>query len=48
MRAWLRTRPAWWALLGLGLLPLVWLVWCTFTDQLGANPAETLIRATGD
>ena len=48
MRAWLRTRPAWWALLALGLLPLAWLVWRTFTDQLGANPAETLIRATGD
>ena len=48
MRAWLRTRTAWWALLALGLLPLAWLVWRTFTDQLGANPAETLIRATGD
>ncbi len=48
MRGWLRTRPAWWALLALGLLPLVWLVWRTYTDQLGANPAETLIRATGD
>ncbi len=48
MRGWLRTRPAWWALLALGLLPLAWLVWRTLTDQLGANPAETLIRATGD
>ncbi len=48
MRGWLRTRPAWWTLLALGLLPLVWLVWRTWTDQLGANPAETLIRATGD
>ena len=48
MRAWLRTRPAWWALLAVGLLPLAWLVWRTLTDQLGANPAETLIRATGD
>ncbi len=48
MRGWLRTRPAWWALLALGLLPLAWLVWRTFSDQLGANPAETLIRATGD
>ena len=48
MRGWLRTRTAWWALLALGLLPLVWLVWRTLTDQLGANPAETLIRATGD
>ena len=48
MRGWLRTRPAWWALLALGLLPLAWLVWRTLADQLGANPAETLIRATGD
>lgn len=48
MRGWLRTRSAWWVLLALGLLPLAWLVWCTLTDQLGANPAETLIRATGD
>ena len=48
MRGWLRTRTAWWALLSLGLLPLVWLLWQTAADQLGANPAETLIRATGD
>jgi len=48
MRGWLRTRTAWWALLALGLLPLAWLVWRTAADQLGANPAETLIRATGD
>ena len=48
MRGWLRTRTAWWALLALGLLPLAWLVWRTLTEQLGANPAETLIRATGD
>lgn len=30
------------------LLPLVWLVVATVTNQLGANPAEALIRATGD
>ena len=48
MRGWLRTRTAWWTLLAIGLLPLAWLVWRTATDQLGANPAETLIRATGD
>ena len=48
MRPWLRTHTAWWALLAAGLLPLAWLVWRTWTDQLGANPAETLIRATGD
>ena len=48
MRSWLRTRTAWWVLLAIGLLPLAWLLWCTLADQLGANPAETLIRATGD
>ncbi len=48
MRGWLRRPDAWWALLALGCGPLLWLVWRTLTDQLGANPAETLIRATGD
>lgn len=32
----------------LGLLPLCWLVWQTFSEQLGPNPAEALIRSTGD
>ncbi|MFZ4286901.1 sulfite oxidase heme-binding subunit YedZ [Variovorax sp. HJSM1_2] len=30
------------------LLPFAWLVYGIFTDNLGANPAEYLIRATGD
>lgn len=30
------------------LLPLAWLVYATAANQLGANPAEALIRATGD
>jgi methionine sulfoxide reductase heme-binding subunit len=30
------------------LLPLAWLVYGAFTDALGANPAEALIRSTGD
>ena len=30
------------------LLPLAWLVQGAATDALGANPAEALIRATGD
>ncbi len=30
------------------LLPAIWLVFGAFTDQLGANPAEALLRATGD
>jgi sulfoxide reductase heme-binding subunit YedZ len=32
----------------LGLLPAVWLVYAAATSQLGANPAEALVRATGD
>lgn len=35
-------------LFGLALLPLAWLVWGAVTDGLGANPAEALIRGTGD
>jgi len=30
------------------LLPFAWLAWGAFTDGLGANPAEHLIRSTGD
>jgi sulfoxide reductase heme-binding subunit YedZ len=30
------------------LLPIAWLAWGAFTDALGANPAEYLIRSTGD
>ena len=48
MRGWLRTRTAWWALLALGGLPLAWLLHGALNDGLGANPAEALIRATGD
>ena len=32
----------------LALLPLASLVWAVAFDQLGANPAEALIRSTGD
>jgi sulfoxide reductase heme-binding subunit YedZ len=32
----------------LALLPLASLVWSVTFDQLGANPAEALIRSTGD
>jgi sulfoxide reductase heme-binding subunit YedZ len=39
---------AWWAVLAVGLLPLAWLVLQTWQDQLGANPAEALIRSSGD
>ena len=30
------------------LLPFLWLTYGAFTDALGANPAEHLIRSTGD
>ena len=32
----------------LSLLPLAWLVFGAINDQLGANPAEALIRSLGD
>jgi sulfoxide reductase heme-binding subunit YedZ len=32
----------------LALLPFAWLMYGAVTDNLGANPAEYLIRATGD
>ncbi|WP_157263492.1 protein-methionine-sulfoxide reductase heme-binding subunit MsrQ [Azohydromonas aeria] len=35
-------------LLALLLLPLAYLVWAAATDSLGANPAEALIRSSGD
>ena len=38
-------KPLLWGLL---LLPFAWLLWGAFNDALGANPAEYLIRATGD
>lgn len=30
------------------LLPFIYLVWAAVFDQLGANPAEALVRSTGD
>jgi sulfoxide reductase heme-binding subunit YedZ len=33
---------------GLSLLPFCWLLYATIANHLGANPAEALIRATGD
>ncbi len=48
MRALLRHRAAWWVLLALVLLPALNLLWRAVSDQLGANPAEALIRANGD
>lgn len=33
---------------GLSLLPFCWLLYAAINNQLGANPAEALIRSTGD
>jgi sulfoxide reductase heme-binding subunit YedZ len=38
-------KPVWFFL---SLLPAIWLVIAALTNQLGANPAEALVRATGD
>ena len=38
-------KPLLWLLC---LMPFAWLVWGAANDALGANPAEYLIRATGD
>ncbi|MEY2859906.1 MAG: hypothetical protein RL392_364 [Pseudomonadota bacterium] len=35
-------------LLLFGLSPAIWLVYAAATNQLGANPAEALVRSTGD
>lgn len=35
-------------LFALALVPMCWLVWAAFADQLGANPAEALVRSLGD
>ncbi len=32
----------------LATLPFVWLIWAAYANQLGANPAEALIRSLGD
>jgi methionine sulfoxide reductase heme-binding subunit len=32
----------------LWLLPFAWLLYAAFANQLGANPAQALVRATGD
>lgn len=35
-------------LFALGLGPLAWMVWAAVGNHLGANPAEALIRSSGD
>ena len=47
-RAWLRhpgCKPLVWCVCA---GPLCWLVWGAWQDELGANPAETLIRQSGE
>lgn len=48
MARWLLHPAAKPLVLGLGLLPLLALLAGAATDRLGANPAEALIRGTGD
>lgn len=45
---WLGHRAVKPLLFVLCLGPLIWLTWAVFQDQLGANPAEALIRSLGD
>mgnify|MGYP003584252155 FL=1 len=48
MNALLLNKSAKPAVFLLALLPFAWLAWGAFTNNLGANPAEYLIRSTGD
>ena len=48
MNSWLLKAPAKPVLGLLALLPFVWLVYGAANNLLGANPAEALVRATGD
>ncbi len=48
VQAWLLHRFAKPVVFCLSLVPLAWLLFAAITNQLGANPAEALIRATGD
>jgi methionine sulfoxide reductase heme-binding subunit len=48
MNRWLMHRAAKPLLFVLALLPLAGLVWSAVNNTLGANPAEALIRSTGD
>lgn len=45
---WLGHRAAKPVVFVLASLPFAWLVWAAFSNQLGANPAEALIRSLGD
>lgn len=48
MRRWLSGQAAKPIVFGAALLPFAWLLWGAMTQNLGPNPAEALIRSTGD
>lgn len=48
VNAWLAHRAAKPVVFAVAALPLAWLVFAASADLLGANPAEALVRATGD
>jgi sulfoxide reductase heme-binding subunit YedZ len=48
MNKWLLRPTAKPTVFALCLLPFIWLFYRALADQLGANPQEALIRATGD
>lgn len=48
MRAWLLNPMAKPVVFALALLPFAWLLYGAATQNLGPNPAEALIRSTGD
>jgi methionine sulfoxide reductase heme-binding subunit len=48
VNSWLLKAPVKPVLGFLALLPLVWLIYAAFNNLLGANPAQYLVRATGD
>ena len=48
MNRWLLKPAAKPVVFALALLPFAWLFWRAFDNALGPNPAEALIRSTGD
>jgi methionine sulfoxide reductase heme-binding subunit len=48
MKSWLLHPAAKPFIFAVCLLPFAWLVYAAFANQLGANPAEALVRSTGD
>ena len=48
LKGWLLHPAAKALLFAVCLLPFFWLFWRAYTNLLGANPAEALIRGTGD